>query len=274
MVAAREYCDTMLSARLTAEGLCWQAYSNDKFAIGSTKVTGRNIRDAASNQDKSISWAKTRDEATLKAPGITDIIVSGTRIRCLQAICGTVANLSAREGVEMMARALRWCLKETCEETGFVGQVHPSHRAWFAEYLKIESEFLQTPCTVTSGIFDSRPTFVAESIPPEDRLRWGELEDIRSREWRSIPWQRNGMACIRSGDTGITEAVMEKARQSAKAGYRILLLLEYGQAEKGSAMSMGVNSVPIEMRDSVRDQHVIHYPSQQLLWAGSSGWKG
>jgi len=89
MVAAREYCDTMLSARLTAEGLCWQAYSNDKFAIGSTKVTGRSIRDAPSNQDKSISWSKTRDEATLKAPGITDIIVSGTRIRCLQAICGT-----------------------------------------------------------------------------------------------------------------------------------------------------------------------------------------
>ena len=73
---------------------------------------------------------------------------------------------------------------------------------------------------------------MAESIPPEDRLKWGDLEDIRSREWRSIPWQRNGMACIRSGDTGITEAVMEKARQSAKAGYRILLLLEYGQAEK------------------------------------------
>jgi hypothetical protein len=82
------------------------------------------------------------------------------------------------------------------------------------------------------------------------------------------------MACIRSGDTGITEAVMEKARQSAKAGYRVLLLLEYGQAEKASTMSMGANSIPTEMRDSVRVQHVIHYPSQQLLWAGSSGWKG
>jgi hypothetical protein len=39
-------------------------------------------------------------------------------------------------------------------------------------------------------------------------------------------------------------------------------------------MSMGLNSIPTEMRDSVRVQHVIHYPSQQLLWAGSSGWKG
>ena len=77
-----------------------------------------------------------------------------------------------------------------------------------------------------------------------------------------------------ASDTGITEAAMEKARQSAKAGHRILLLLEYGQAEKGSTMSIGEKSVPTEMRDSVRVQHVTYYPSQQLMWAGSSGWGG
>ena len=82
------------------------------------------------------------------------------------------------------------------------------------------------------------------------------------------------MVCIRSGNTGIAEAVMAKAIQSAKEGRKILLLLEYGNLEKTARIKIGKDSIPTEMRDYVRVQHVTFYPSQQLLWAGSSGWGG
>jgi hypothetical protein len=274
MVAARNYCDAMLSTRITAEGRCWQAYPADKFAIGSAKSDGRNTPARPIRQGASISWAKAKDEASLKSPGVADITVSGTRIRCLHA---TLLEKCApdQNGAQAMARALRWCLETASDKTGFVGQVHPSHRAWFAEYLDISSELLQTPCTVSAGIFNEKPTLVTDSIPPEDRALWGNLlDDVCSIEWQSKPWEKNGMACIRSGDKAVLETVMAKARLSAKTGRRILLLLEHGDAEKEAQILVGERSIPAEMKGCIRVQHLVSYPSNQLMWAGSRGWDG
>ena len=157
---------------------------------------------------------------------------------------------------------------------GFVGQVHPSHRAWFAEYLKIEWELLQTPCTLSSGIFTHKPSLVAESIPPEDHNLWANLEDMGSAEWQFKPWERNGMACIRSGNVELTKSVIAKAIQSAKAGFQILLLLEHGEDEKDKEMKTGITSIPMTEREFVRVQHVVTYPPKQLMWTGSCGWSG
>ena len=157
---------------------------------------------------------------------------------------------------------------------GFVGQVHPSLRLWFEEYFKIECELLQTACTLSSGIFQHKPSLVAESIPPEDHTLWGHLEHMSSIVWQSTPWERNGMTCIRSGNAKLTQSVIEKAILSAKAGVQTLLLLEYGEDEKDQELKTGSTSIPMTERECVRVQHVISFPSKQLMWTGSSGWFG
>jgi hypothetical protein len=188
------------------------------------------------------------------------------------ALSGTSVQEQAQAGA--MAKALRYCLENRNDKTGFVGQVHPSHRGWFAEYFKIEWELLQTPCTLSSGIFPHKPSLVAESIPPEDRNLWGNLEDMGSADWQSKPWERNGMACIRSGNVALTKSVIAKAIQSAKAGFQTLLFLEHGEQEKDQEMKTGATSIPTTERECVRVQHVITYPHQQLMWTGSCGWSG
>jgi hypothetical protein len=217
-----------------------------------------------------ICWAQNKDEATLKSPGTTDITVSGTRIRCLNNV---LSGNSSPEQMQagLMARALRYCLETKSAEMGFVGQVHPSLRSWFEEYFKIECELLQTACTLSSSIFQHNPSVVAESIPPEDHTLWGHLEHMSSIVWLSTPWERNGMTCIRSGNAKLTQSVIEKAILSAKAGVQTLLLLEYGEDEKDQELKTGSTSIPMTERECVRVQHVISFPSKQLMWAGSSG---
>jgi hypothetical protein len=86
MVTARNYCNAMLSARITAEGLCWQSFPDDRFAMGSDKSSGGEPPRKPIKSGGLVCWAQEKDEAKLKSTGIADITVSGTRIRCLHAI--------------------------------------------------------------------------------------------------------------------------------------------------------------------------------------------
>ena len=133
---------------------------------------------------------RRRADTTLKSSGIS---VSGTRIRCLHTVLSeTCVSGDIQAGA--MARALRHCLDKRKSETNFIGQIHPSHRAWFSEYFDIKCELLQTPCTLSSGIFPHKPSLMAESIPPEDHPMWSNLEHMDSIDWQSKRWSEVGLS--------------------------------------------------------------------------------
>ena len=109
MVTAREHCDAMFGARVTAEGLCWKAFPGDRFKLGSEKLDGAPPRRPIPSGER-IRWIQNKDEAILKSPGIADVIVSGTRIRCLSTVLSE-AGVPGQSQAETMARALRYCLE-------------------------------------------------------------------------------------------------------------------------------------------------------------------
>ena len=73
-----------------------------------------------------------------------------------------------------------------------IGQVHPSHKKWYKLTLDIEFEALQTPTTLTTGIFPSCPTLLASLVRGEeckDNFSVDSpLEDVASKEWEDRPW--------------------------------------------------------------------------------------
>jgi hypothetical protein len=157
-----------------------------------------------------------------------------------------------------------------------IGQVHPSHKKWYKLTLDIEFEALQTPTTLTTGIFPSCPTLLASLVRGEeckDNFSVDSpLEDVASKEWEERPWGGNCMVCIRAGNVDLLRKVVAKASlTAAQNGHRCLILIEWGPQE---IENKSVKEVPEIYIQNANHTLLVEYPAGTLLWAGPNGHPG
>jgi hypothetical protein len=171
--AARRYIEATLSERICREGRCWHLHG-DSASMAKWAVGADGSRGGAAELPPicGVRVSERAPVATVAGGGLKSMGVSTARLRCLLKgpLQGAqITNNDASSFAALASRAITWTLTSKSSSVAAVGMLHPSIRMWFALTFELQFEALQTPCTVTAGIFPGKPALLADAVPEEDR---------------------------------------------------------------------------------------------------------
>ena len=292
MVSARQYAEAALSERLTREGRCFWA-DRDASSDKANPYSDRTIRQL--KWDDTSSWFKksrTENRPTQRMKwndksGIVDLLpgesgsmqVSQYRVHALAESC-----LSTIQGEDCFAgTVVRMVLHNVTRVKGKVqdawtgaaaGQLHAAYKLWARTFIGIKREVLQTPLTISSGIFPEKATMYSVSIPKEDRRSVPSelLEDTESMHFAATPWKDNCMVSVTTGARDLAERILTKVFATVQRGFRVLVIMEMGAKEtQNPAIRL---TPPRQLEETVTHHHLASFPKGTTLWAGSEGTPG
>ena len=259
--AARRALSARRSQRLMREGRCFHAADDDMFAVG---ICGRFDR-TEHRETAGLKWVANRDVASIDLEGQLSgrkITLSGNRIRCL--LEGPL--LETINFAQLAAMAVRVTLEQTNDKLDYIGQLHPSLKRWIAQTFQIKQEVLQTPLTMTMGIFEHGVTLDAASVPVDHHKHWkSEFENPdHPRLELEASWRVNCMTCVLGGNPKRLKQIIKVAMRSVdKHGITVILAVEGDR--KNNSIEL---AVPLNLKHAVERTHLITFPKASTLWTG------
>ena len=272
--AARQALEARRAQRLMREGRCFHADQRSLFAIGACGTFERNEHPPISE----LTWVLGRDVATGRGQvgrPETHVTISGNRIRCLlEGPLKQAPMIRDPSGVnfsQLVVAAIQTTLEGAHDDLAYIGQIHPAVKMWTAMTQGIEREVLQTPLTMTTGIFSSGPTFDSESVPKTHQRHWDAPFEQCDDTWaKSVLWDKNCMLCVMGGSKEKLRSIIQViVRSVARNGIRVFLFAE-ADTENNSVKK----NVPRGFSLSVKRTHLMSLPADTTIWAGSMGWPG
>jgi len=216
-------------------------------------------------------------EVVYTVRGVSSMHVSVARLRCLYEgpLHSARIDSDGRGSLaELSARAITKTLTSKSPTLAAARMLHYSLRRWFARAFDLEFEALQTPCTMTTGIFPGKPRLAASAVPKEDQLhRDAQFDDPTAEGWENEAFPGSCMVCIREGNHELMKKVVIKACVSASLGKRCLVILEKGRGE--CLKDLGdITKPPASYDLSVKRRLVVEFPRGRVLWTDTNGWSG
>ena len=264
--ASKRAVDARTARDLMKEGVSWHHDPTDPHARGAWQGDTREKQ-----QLPGLQWDGDKDLVKLGATGTFSgkgaTTISGNRIRVWLA----EPTLGERESlVDRGLRAAKITHTEAMGKLSYIGQIHYSLRLLLARVVQIEQEVLQTPFTMSAGIFRYRPTLDSAAVAEEDRDHWGLEIDNVAAGGPPITWVRNCVVCVKGNEGPKLRKILAITMSSVKARkVRVLVIVE-----EDTANCKVSTEVPERHATAVERHNLLSFPKGSIQWVGAMGWGG